>query len=408
MQVAFIFAGMRRLFYLICVLEVFLLAGCHKTENDDDLHIQYRQLKQFLQDYRDIREEGGWPVVNVKGILMAGVKDKQVEILRKRLAITGELKTRYSTKDATMFDDGVKKAVQQFQASHGLVPTGIVDKRTLFELNIPVDYRILQIEKNMDRWKTFRHDKGSDYIFVNIADFSLEAVEDDSAKLKMDVVVGKLYRKTPTFSEKMTQVEFNPKWHLPPTILKEDVLPKIKADTSYLRKNNMKVYLNNEQADLSKINWDEVSENGHGLSLVRDADPQNPLGVVKFLFPNKYSVYMHDTPAKDLFKKNKLTASSGCIRLSKATELAHYIMARDRGWPASKVDSIINAGKTKRVNLEKPIMVHIQYFTSWVNKKGELQFRRDIYGRDVRVEKKAAEESHVDAANSEVKKGDDW
>src|SRR6476661_5479696 len=142
MQVAFIFAGMRRLFYLICVLEVFLLAGCHKTENDDDLHIQYRQLKQFLQDYRDIREEGGWPVVNVKGILMAGVKDKQVEILRKRLAITGELKTRYSTKDATMFDDGVKKAVQQFQASHGLVPTGIVDKRTLFELNIPVDYRI--------------------------------------------------------------------------------------------------------------------------------------------------------------------------------------------------------------------------------------------------------------------------
>jgi L,D-transpeptidase YcbB len=119
------------------------------------------------------------------------------------------------------------------------------------------------------------------------------------------------------------------------------------------------------------------------VSLVRDPDPQNPLGVVKFLFPNKYLVYMHDTPAKDLFEGNTLAASSGCVRLSKARELAYYIMKRDRGWGSAKVDSIISAGKTKRFDLKNPIMVHIQYFTSWVDKAGQLQFRRDIYGRDV-------------------------
>ena len=389
-HIGFIFAWMGRL-YLGCLLIILILAGCRKAENEEDLHIQYKRLKQFLQGYKEIREEGGWPTVNVKGILMDGVKDKQVEVLRSRLAITGELKTKYSNIHASEFDNDVKKAVIKFQEDHGLPPTGIVDKRTLFELNIPVDYRILQIEKNMERWKKFRLNTEKDFILVNIADFSLEVVENDSLQMHMNVVVGKLYRKTPTFSEKMTQIEFNPKWHVPPTIFNEDVLPKIKADTSYLSKNNLKVYVNNKPADLSTVYWEEIEDNESGITLVRDAGAANPLGVVKFLFPNKYSVYMHDTPDKELFKKNKFAASSGCIRLEKATDLAHYIMERDRNWSTAKVDSFINSGETKRINLEKPIMVHIQYFTSWVDKKGGLQFRRDLYGRDVRVERPEAE-----------------
>ncbi len=386
----FIFAGMRLKY--VCALAGILLffAGCREKEADEDLHVQYRKLKQYLQGYREIRDEGGWPVIKAKGVLMAGVKDKEVEVLRDRLAVTGELKNKYSNTHNSEFDDEVKKAVVKFQKNHGLQPSGVVDKRTLFELNIPVEYRILQIEKNMERWRSFRSKDDKDFILVNIADYSLEAVENDSARLQMSVIVGKLYRKTPTFSEKMTQVEFNPKWHVPPTILKEDMIPKIQADTGYLRKNNLKVFQKNEAVDASKVNWNEVSSNAD-YSLVRDADAQNPLGVVKFLFPNKYSVYMHDTPQKDLFKKKNLFASSGCIRLAKAVELAHYVMARDKGWSASKVDSIISTGNTRRFNLDKPLMVHIQYFTSWVDKSGDLQFRRDIYGRDVRIEKQEKE-----------------
>jgi len=379
-----------------------ITSACDKTGEDQDNNTQYHKLKQSLQGYREIRDDGGWPVVRAKGVLMSGVKDKEVEVLRNRLSVTGELKNKYSNTHNSMFDDDVKKAVIRFQRDHGLTPTGVVDKRTLFELNIPVEYRLLQIEKNMDRWKNFRRDKEEDFIMVNIADFSLQAVEHDSVQLQMNVLVGKLYRKTPTFSEKMTQIEFNPKWHVPPTILKEDMIPKIKADSGYLRKNNLKVFVNNEVADASKIDWQE--DPAPHVSLVRDADPQNPLGVVKFLFPNKYSVYMHDTPQKDLFKKNKFTASSGCIRLEKAPELAYYIMSRDRGWNHAKVDSVIRRGETKRFNLEKPIMVHIQYFTCWVDKQGELQFRRDIYGRDARVERSEKEE----AKKVQDRNGGDW
>jgi len=238
---------------------------------------------------------------------------------------------------------------------------------------------------NMERWKAIPKNTGRKYLMVNIADFRMNAIENDSLILSLKTIVGKLYRKTPLFHTKMTHIVFNPTWTIPPNILRNDILPLIKKDISYLKKRNIRIFQTDKtgkrkQVSADSINWKAVSEKQFPYQLVQDAGKDNALGVVKFMFPNSYHVYMHDTPSKELFEETERTFSSGCIRVSNAIDLATYLLKNK--WDKTKIMNVIKSGKTFTVYLVEPVEVYIEYFTAWVDADGILQFRKDIYERD--------------------------
>lgn len=245
-----------------------------------------------------------------------------------------------------------------------------------------------QIKINMERWKALPRYLGEHYLFVNTADFRLDAVENDSVVMDMKVVVGRYYRRTPVFRAKLTHIVFNPSWNIPPNILKKDILPEILKDSLFTVKNHIEVFQKDSAGTRRKIradtiNWKTISLQDFPYELVQEPCAANVLGVAKFIFPNKYNVYMHDTPYKNLFEKTEPAFSSGCIRLSDATGLAIHLLKDEKNWNEKRIKTVIGTGKTFTVFLGKPLEVYVQYFTAWVDTKGKVQFRKDIYNRDI-------------------------
>lgn len=370
----------RSLLILVLALEIFgifvFASGNGVQENE-----HYIRLKKYLDAYTEIKNKGGWQSIKEGKVLHLGMKDPRVAELKKRLSVTNELLQLPGIVSDT-FDLELETAVKTFQKNHGIPVTGIADAKTIHELNYPVSKRIRQIELNLKRWKTYPAKFETCYVFVNIASGQLDMIVNDSSVLAMKVIVGRLYRKTPVFSADLHSIEINPYWIIPPGILKKDVLPKLKTNASYLKKNNMEVFYNDKRIDPSTVNWNKTDPAHCPYKIIQNPGPANPMGLVKFSFPNKYYVYMHDTPAKELFDASSLTFSSGCIRLSKATELATCILKQDGEWTGGKTDSLIATGKNDRIYLKTPIKVYIGYFTAWVNQAGDLQFAPDIYKRD--------------------------
>jgi murein L,D-transpeptidase YcbB/YkuD len=353
------------------------LSDSGKRENS-----QYLLLKQYLSTYQEIRNKGGWRNINEGGSLRLGMVGSRVKDLKSRLIISSELKTSYEFESDT-FDVTLEKSIKKFQKNHGLAVTGIADAKTIKEFNVSIDTRIHQIELNLERWKQMPVEFEKLYIFVNIAAGNLDVILQDSSILNMKVIVGRLYRKTPVFSADMTHIEFNPYWIIPPGIMKKDILPKLKKDPAYLEAHHMQVFENQKKVSAIDIQWGNIDPDHCSYKIIQSPGSENPMGVVKFTFPNKHYVYMHDTPVKNLFESSSLTFSSGCIRLSKAVELAKCILKMDNNLEASQTDSLIHIGKNHKIELNKPIKVYISYFTVWVNKDGDLQFTTDIYKRDI-------------------------
>ncbi|HEY4800368.1 MAG TPA: L,D-transpeptidase family protein [Bacteroidia bacterium] len=247
--------------------------------------------------------------------------------------------------------------------------------------------RTEQIRINMERWKAFPKNPGRQYLFVNVADFSLQVVENDSVVMGMKAIVGRTYRKTPVFNAKLSHIVFNPSWNIPISILKKDILPVVFKDTSYLRKKHIRIYRYGaggirEVVPADSVNWHRLSIHYFPYELIQDPGKDNSLGVVLFMFPNPYDVFMHDTPAKNLFNKSEPAFSSGCIRISDAIGLADYLLKNKRGWDRKKIMEVIQSGKTTTVNLAEPIDIYITYFTAWMDEHATLQFRKDIYDQD--------------------------
>lgn len=245
-----------------------------------------------------------------------------------------------------------------------------------------------QVRINMERWKALPRHLGKHYLFVNTADFRLDVVANDSVVMDMRVVVGRYYRKTPVFHAKLTHIVFNPSWNIPPNVLKKDILPELLKDSSFLSKNHMVVFQKDPAGTRKKISadtidWKKISSESFPYELVQEPYAANALGVVKFMFPNRYNVYMHDTPFKNLFEKTEPAFSSGCIRLSDATGLAVHLLKSEKNWDEKRIADIIAMGRTFTVFLSEPVEVYIQYFTAWVDAKGKIQFRKDIYNRDI-------------------------
>jgi murein L,D-transpeptidase YcbB/YkuD len=227
---------------------------------------------------------------------------------------------------------------------------------------------------------------GESYLWVNIADFSLHLLEKESEIMAMPAIVGRTYRRTPEFSARMTYLEVNPYWNVPPRLAREDILPKVKADPGYLRAQGIRVFRDWSAAapeiDPDSVDWPGVDAGSLAYKFRQDPGPQNALGQIKFVFPNKFDVYLHDTPAKELFKKPVRDFSSGCIRIERPLDLALYLLRDDPEWDETKLREAIQTGEDRIIPLRNPINVHVLYWTAWLDGEGRLHFRDDIYKRD--------------------------
>jgi murein L,D-transpeptidase YcbB/YkuD len=346
-------------------------------------HEEYSALRDAIAFYREVAAVGGWPEVPYGGTLRLGDRSRRVAVLRERLIMSADLDYDYQAQDESYFEDALEEAVLRFQRRHGLVPDGAVGPNTLAAMNVPINDRIEQLELNMERWRWLPEDLGDKYIFVNTAAFELRVVEHGQTVMGMRIVVGKPYWHTPSFSSRMTYIVVNPSWNVPTSIAVDDILPKLAKDPGFLQRQDFKVITGGGKRataiDPGSIDWSQVTEDNLSFRFVQPPGPKNPLGRLKFMFPNRFSVYLHDTPSKGLFNHKVRTFSHGCIRIEQPLALAAYLVP---DLSVEDLDELIKSDDTIKVSLPEPITVHTLYWTAWVDGNGEINFREDIYGRD--------------------------
>jgi murein L,D-transpeptidase YcbB/YkuD len=274
----------------------------------------------------------------------------------------------------------------QFQRRHGLAAEGAVNAATRAELNVGVERRVEQLELNLERWRWLPKDLGRRHIMVNIAAYELEVVERDGVVLAMRVVVGRRYHRTPVFSDTMRYLVLNPYWHVPRSIAGGELLPKIRRDPSYLASNRLRVFpiagADAPEVDPTTVGWSAITPGHFPFRLRQDPGPLNALGRVKFMFLNKYNVYLHDTPARPLFEEAQRDFSHGCIRIQHPIELALYLLRHDPRWSREALLGALDEAVDRTVPLPAPIPIHLLYWTAWADGDGTIQFRRDIHDRD--------------------------
>lgn len=368
-------------------------------------HPEYGKLRETLAQHRELAARGGWPQFPPGFDLRPGDQDERIPQLRVRLQATGELappppksvasgkKTKNKKEpqpipsESHIYDTTLVQAVKRFQKRHGLVADGIIGGGTFAALNVSIETRIRQIIANMNRWRELPAHLGARYIAVNIPNFTLDVIENEQVALHMKVVVGKMVeeRNTPTLTATMTHLVLNPYWHVPKSIAEKELFPLSKKDPQYFAQNNFTVHrvpIEKQERDPHATEGSTIAKTVYRYVLKQEPGPKNALGRVKFIFPNSYGVYLHDTPAKDFFNRSVRTYSHGCIRVEKPIDLAEYLLRDSEKWTRSAILATIGQRKEKKVLLPETIPVYIQYWTAWVDDKGITQFRNDIYGYD--------------------------
>jgi len=350
-------------------------------------HPDYVRLRDALQRYRAWTDQGGWPRVPDGPKLAPGDRGPRVLALRERLAASGDLDPAVAMTAADSLDATLEAAVRHFQRRHGLEVDGSVGPATLAALNITAAERARQIELNLERWRWLPQTLGQRYVIVNIANFELDVVEAGQTVLSMRAVVGRPYRRTPVFSDSLTYLVFSPYWQVPRNLAVEDLLPQIKRDSMYLSRQQIKVFVQSadglpQEVDPQTIDWSRVMAQNFEFRLRQEPGPANALGRLKFMFPNRFNVYLHDTPSRELFARTSRDFSSGCIRLEKPIELAEYLLRDDPAWPRHNILEAANGRVEQTVRLPKSVPIHLLYWTAWVAEDGSIQFRNDVYGRD--------------------------
>ena len=348
----------------------------------------YELLRVQLLRYMDLAARGGWPDVLPGPTLRKGDRDPRVVYVRERLLVTGELAgepTGPANPDGDFFDDELESAVKAFQELNGLDADGLVGKHTAAAMNVPASTRVNQLRLSLERLRWVAQDAGEEFIAVNIAGFRLSFFRNRHSVWTTRVMVGTTYRQTPLFRSDIKYLEFNPTWTIPPTILREDTLPALKKDPAYLAAKNLSVTdAAGRKVDPAGIDWTAYRKTVP-FTLRQGPGPNNALGKVKFIFPNPYFVFMHDTPHKDLFNRPERTFSSGCIRVENALELAEMVLQGQPGFSSKDMQELVQSSKTRRVVLKKPLPVLILYLTAALDDSGKARFYRDIYQRDAAV-----------------------
>ena len=352
-------------------------------------HSGYQLLKKALQRYRDIEQQGGWQRLNKGPTLQSGVQHRQVKQLRRRLEISGDLVEGFLP-NMDIFNHGLTEAVKRFQQRHGLTVDGNVGQQTRRALNISVSARIRQIRINMERWRWMPRKLGKWYLMVNMTGFELYIMENGSSVLAMPVIIGKSYRSTPSFSGLISTMEYNPYWTIPTNMAVKDFVPRLINDPSYLAKKSIKLFRgwgeNAQEIDPLTVNWKKVDKDRFPYWLRQEPGPKNALGRVKFLFSNPYEIYLHGTPDRHLFDRVVRTFSSGCIRVKDPVRLAAYLLNDGSLQMEEEILANIHLGTNQSVRLPVSVPIYLVYWTAWVDQHGSLNFRRDIYGRDARLD----------------------
>ncbi|WP_302141483.1 L,D-transpeptidase family protein [Halomonas alkalicola] len=349
----------------------------------------YERLRSGLARYRNIERVGGWaPLPGEPRVLRRGDVDDVVALLRSRLAMEGELEVmaadpgafpgaELDTPDPRRFDAALEAAVRRFQRRHLLEADGIVGPQTRAALNVPVSTRIDQIRLNLERARWLLHGLPEAFVLVDIAGYQLSYFRPNGELWRTRIVVGRPYRRTPSLRSEITHMTVNPTWTIPPTILREDVLPQVRRDLGYLWRERLQV-LSPSGAPLDP--W-QVDWNNPGNIMLRQAPgPQNALGQVAIRFPNDHLVYLHDTPAQGLFAREQRAFSSGCIRVQGVLEFAQLLF--DDTGSGQDIGALIEAGQTRNVSLALRMPVILHYWTVHPGEEGQLVFRPDIYERD--------------------------
>jgi murein L,D-transpeptidase YcbB/YkuD len=347
-------------------------------------HIIYDRFKSALKKYRAFQANGGWEPVPAGPTLKKGMHDGRVQFLRKRLQITGDLTTESANTEA--FDDQLEKAVMRFQRRHHLAADGAVGKQTLEALNVPVENRIDQIRINLERLRWVLHAISGKFIIADIAGFKVFVYKDNEITWTSRVQVGRPYRQTPVFKATITYMELNPTWTVPPGILARDILPAVKKDPSYLKDRNIRVIdRSGNIINQNTIDWSKYSGRNFPYQLRQDPGPNNAMGLIKIMFPNKHLVFIHDTPSRSLFDRTDRTFSSGCIRTEKPFELAEILLDNPAKWNQESFKRIIDSGQTQTIRLPKPVPVLLFYWTAAMEPDGSVRFKKDPYKRDAEV-----------------------
>ena len=348
-------------------------------------HAVYRGLMKAFRATRIAAAAGGWPAFPPGPKLKKGDWSLRVEALRNCLEARGDL-TLSERIEPAFFDAELEAGVKAFQRRHGLEPDGVVGAGTEAALNVPADVRLTQILANLERWRWITQDLGEKYILINVADFRVGVFEGAREVLSMPAIVGSAYRRTPEFSGKLSYIEINPTWTVPPKLVREDILPKVRKDPGYLKEKGIRVFRDWSEGapeiDAEAVDWSQLRDDALSFKFRQDPGPRNSLGRIKFMFPNKFDVYLHDTPDRGLFARAARDLSSGCIRLEKPMDLAEYVLRDDPDWSREKILAALADSTTRVIPLRKPIGVHLLYWTAWLADDGRVQFRGDIYQRD--------------------------
>jgi murein L,D-transpeptidase YcbB/YkuD len=344
---------------------------------------EYQRLRTVLAKYSTLKSQGGWLTVPPNLKLKPGQRSPHLSTLATRLAATGDYQGTLPPDGQTaVYEENLVEAVKVFQRRHGLVDDGVITPAVAAEMNVPVDHRIAQIQMNMERWRWLPRNLGSRYILVNIPEMRLDIYEGEQPTLTMKTVVGKEDTPTPIFNDEMTHIIFSPYWNVPPSIAQEETLPAVLNDRGFLARNNMEVV----DASGNRVDPGSVDlSNPEAYRFRQRPGADNSLGLVKFMFPNQFNVYLHDTPADSLFARATRSYSHGCVRLEQPVALAQYVLRDQPEWTAERIEQAMHAGEEKHVRLKAPIPVYLGYWTARVRPDDTVQFRRDVYGTDGRL-----------------------
>jgi L,D-transpeptidase YcbB len=335
--------------------------------------------EKAIDRYADIVARGGWPQVPSVSVLRLGDRHSSVTALRTRLAASGDIDPNAAGND--IYDSYVEGAVRRFQARHGLTVDGVIRPETLAALNVPAPVRLAQLKVNVTRLRALSANLSPRYVVCNLPAARIEAIENGAAISRHTAVVGKPDRPSPEINSKIIQINFNPYWTVPPSIVQKDLIPKMQDQPDYLTSNHIRIFdARHNELEPSQINW--YSEDATHYSFKQDPGSFNSLGSIRINFPSQYGVYMHDTPLKNLFGDDFRFHSSGCVRVQNVRQLVAWLLDGMRGWSLEDIDRVIKSGEQKNAQLAKPVPLHWVYITGWATADGVVQFREDIYGKD--------------------------
>jgi len=339
----------------------------HGNKSWTPLNSNYYRMELYLEKYAQIATRGGWQAINlVVKELKPGQQNPAITAIKKRLTTIGV----YNDSDTSdLYTVELSIVAKQQQEDFGFDTTGKITDGLVQQWNVPVEERIKQIKINLERMR-WMPETPDNWLLANIPEFKLHVFEQNKEVLNMNIVVGTNINRTVIFSNMLSSIVFSPYWHVPFSIIRKEIMPSMRRSSDYLAQNNM-----------------EITGYANQIPIVRQKPGKNnSLGKVKFLFPNQYNIYFHDTPAKALFNRRQRAFSHGCIRLGQPADLANYLLRNDTTWSMPRIKEAMNAATEKEVALKKPVPVFIVYFTSWVDESGHLNFRKDIYDHDKKME----------------------